>query len=95
MQAAATIGTSHVDPGFIKTFGRTLHNVKRAFLADDGTPFVVAGSGSLGWDMLGANVVEDGDEVLVISQGYFGDAWAEWFDHNGAKVTKIKVRSRS
>ena len=78
-------------PNFVKAFGRALHNVKRVFLADDGQPFVVAGSGSLGWDMLGANVLEDGDEVLVISQGYFGDAWAEWAENNGAKVTKVKA----
>ena len=80
-----------MDPGFIKVFGRALHNVKKVFLADDGVPFVVSGSGSLGWDMLGLNVLEEGDEVLVVSQGYFGDAWAEWFTNNGAKVTKIKA----
>lgn len=69
LKAAASIGTSHVDPSFVKTFGSALKNVKNAFLAPDGMPFVVAGSGSLGWDMFGANVLEDGDEVLVISHG--------------------------
>ncbi len=89
LQAAATIGTSGVDPSFAKVFGSALHNVKKAFLALDGIPFVVAGSGSLGWDMFGANVLEDGDEVLVISHGYFGDQFAEYLVNQGAKVTTL------
>jgi alanine-glyoxylate transaminase/serine-glyoxylate transaminase/serine-pyruvate transaminase len=89
LQAAASIGTSHVDPVFVKVFGSALRNVKKAFLAEDGMPFVVAGSGSLGWDMFGANVLEDGDEVLVISHGYFGDSFAEFLGNQGAKVTVL------
>ena len=89
LASAATVGTSHVDPGFVKSFGAALRNVKAAFGAPDGMPFVVAGSGSLGWDMFGANVLEDGDEVLVISHGYFGDALAEWLTAQGARVTVL------
>jgi alanine-glyoxylate transaminase/serine-glyoxylate transaminase/serine-pyruvate transaminase len=95
IEACAAIGTSHVDPNFIKTFGRTLKNVKDVFLAPDGQPFVIAGSGSLGWDMFCANCLEDGDEVLVISQGYFGDSWEFYLANDGTKVTKVSAKAGS
>lgn len=44
----------------------------------DGQPFLVAGSGTLGWDMASANLVEPGEDVLVLNAGYFGDSFADW-----------------
>lgn len=87
LSAAGSIGTSHIDPTFITTFGNVIRRLRDVFMAPDGQPFVVAGSGSLGWDMFGANVLESGDEVLVITQGYFGDSFAEWLQNQGCHVT--------
>lgn len=42
------------------------------------TPFILAGSGTFGWDQVGANLVETGDHVLVVSTGYFGDGFKDW-----------------
>jgi hypothetical protein len=42
-------------------------------------PFLIAGSGTMGWDAVGANLVESGDEALVLNTGYFGDAFADWY----------------
>jgi alanine-glyoxylate transaminase/serine-glyoxylate transaminase/serine-pyruvate transaminase len=41
-------------------------------------PFLIAGSGTMGWDAVGANLVERGDEALVLNTGYFGEAFADW-----------------
>ena len=49
-----------------------LTHTGQVFLAPDGQPVVMAGSGSLGWDMMVVNLLEPGDEVLVVSIG----AWA-------------------
>lgn len=40
---------------------------------------LLAGSGTLGWDQVGANLVEKGDKALVLHTGYFGDGFAEWY----------------
>jgi aspartate aminotransferase-like enzyme len=40
-----------------------LHTTREVFLAPDGQPFVMAGSGALGWDMVACNCLEPGDEV--------------------------------
>ncbi len=41
----------------------------KVFLAEDGQPLVVTGSGTLGWDMVGANLLEEGDEILIVNTG--------------------------
>lgn len=39
-------------------------------------PLVISGSGTLGWDLVAANLAEPGDDVLVLHTGYFGDSFA-------------------
>lgn len=82
---------SHVGPGFVATFGDTLSKLRKLFQTTDpaSQPFVINGSGTLGWDLVAANLVEPGENVLVLSSGYFGDAFADCFTAYGAKVTKI------
>lgn len=62
-------GISHVDKSVIEVFGQALEKMRKVFLAPDGQPLVVAGSGTLGWDMVGANLVNQGDHVLVVNTG--------------------------
>lgn len=40
--------------------------------------FILTGSGTLGWDQVGANLIQQGDAVLVVSTGYFGTGFREW-----------------
>ncbi len=42
-------------------------------LTKTGQPFLIAGSGTLGWDIFAANFVEPGENVLLLNSGYFGD----------------------
>ncbi len=54
-------------------------------------PFVVAGSGTLGWDMVAANLAERGEEVLVLHTGYFADSFSDCFETYGVKATQLKA----
>ena len=58
----------------------------------DAQPFVISGSGTLGWDMVAANLAERGDEVLVLHTGYFADSFADCFETYGVKATQLKAR---
>jgi alanine-glyoxylate transaminase/serine-glyoxylate transaminase/serine-pyruvate transaminase len=80
---------SHVSPSFINTFGEALEKMKRVWMAPDGHPFILAGSGTLAMDSTGSNLVEPGDRVLVISSGYFGNRYADLLKRYGAVVTEI------
>lgn len=61
----------------------------------DAQPFLISGSGTLGWDQVNpylafgfprsqispqvsANLVEPGENALVLHTGYFGDSFADW-----------------
>ncbi|KAI9909837.1 hypothetical protein PsorP6_011064 [Peronosclerospora sorghi] len=90
LHAFATEGMSHVDKTVIDVFGQCLEKMRKVFLAPDGQPLIVAGSGTLGWDMVGANLINDGDDVLVINTGYFGDNFGQCLERYGAKTTHLR-----
>ncbi|MGB0367807.1 MAG: pyridoxal-phosphate-dependent aminotransferase family protein [Flavobacteriales bacterium] len=81
---------SHVAPAFIESFGRALELMREAWLAPNGQPFIVSGSGTLAMDMAGTNLIEAGDKVLVVSTGYFGERYAELLKRYGANVTFLQ-----
>src|SRR5512138_1842736 len=78
--------TSHVAPNFIEAFGQALERLRQVFLCPDGQPFVLAGSGTLAMDTVGANLIEPGDRALVINTGYFGDRYAALLSRYGGQV---------
>jgi len=84
---------SHVGQPFVNCFSQVLQNLRKLFQTTDpaSQPFVISGSGTLGWDMVAANLVEPGDEVLVLHTGYFADSFADCFDTYGVKATQLKA----
>jgi alanine-glyoxylate transaminase / serine-glyoxylate transaminase / serine-pyruvate transaminase len=85
--SAATAG--HTSPEFIALFGETLEMMKKVWLAPNGLPFAIAGSGTLAMDIAVCNLVEYGDSALVLSTGYFGDRMAAIMQHYGAETTTL------
>lgn len=86
LYANATPGTSHVSPSFIPVFGECLTLLRKVLYAEKegNQPFLIAGSGTMGWDAVGANLIERGEEALVLNTGYFGDAFADWQVFSGS-----------
>ncbi len=89
LAAMAEPTTSHVAPDFIACFGDCLHRMKEVFMAPSYQPFVVAGSGTLAMDLAAANLVEPGDEALIINSGYFSDRMADIMKRYGASITVL------
>lgn len=52
--------------------------VREVLYTKDAQPFLIAGSGTLGWDQVAANLVEPGENALVLHSGYFGDSFEDW-----------------
>ena len=63
--------TSHVSPTFIPVLGESLELLRKVFLTEKGQPFVVSGSDTLGLDMVSSNLVEPGEDALILNTGYF------------------------
>jgi alanine-glyoxylate transaminase/serine-glyoxylate transaminase/serine-pyruvate transaminase len=78
---------SHVAPNFIESFGRSLEMMKEVWMCPSGQAFIIAGTGTLAMDIAGSNLIEAGDNALVISTGYFGERYAELLKRYGANVT--------
>lgn len=92
-QSLSHYAESHVGLPFCNTFGETLAMLRKLFqtTSPQSQPFVIAGSGTLGWDMVAANIVEPGDEVLVLHTGYFADSFADCFSTYGINATQLKA----
>lgn len=88
---------SHVGPAFVNVFGETLSMLRKLFQTTDSSaqPFVLSGSGTLGWDLVAANLIEPGEDALVLSTGYFGDGFADCLKVYGANVTQISAEPGS
>ncbi|KPI44189.1 Alanine--glyoxylate aminotransferase 1 [Cyphellophora attinorum] len=93
-QSMATFAQSHVGQPFVNTFGEALSMLRQLFQTKNpnSQPFAIAGSGTLGWDLAAANLVEPGEEVLVLHTGYFADSFADCFTTYGAKPTQLKAK---
>jgi alanine-glyoxylate transaminase / serine-glyoxylate transaminase / serine-pyruvate transaminase len=89
MAAMSVPTTSHVAPNFIEIFGLALEKMRKVFLSDDGQPFILAGSGTLAMDTVAANLVESGDQVLMVVTGFFSDRFSIILERYGAVVTKL------
>jgi len=78
---------------FVNTFGETLGMLRKLFQTTNSAsqPFVISGSGTLGWDQVAANLAEPGEEVLVLHTGYFADSFSDCFSTYGVKPTQLKA----
>lgn len=84
---------SHVGQPFVNAFGETLTLLRKLFQTSDpaSQPFVISGSGTLGWDQVAANLLEPGEEALVLHSGYFADSFADCLETYGVKATQLKA----
>lgn len=89
----ATPSQAHTSPEFAKTFQSALQNLRKIFRSNDknGQPYVLAGSGTLGWDVAASNLVKPGEKVLVLSTGFFSDSFADCLGVYGADVDVLRA----
>jgi len=92
LYANAHPSNSHVAPDFVPVFGDCIRMTRKVLFTTEGQPFLIAGSGTLGWDQIAANVVQPGDNALVLNTGYFGDSFAECLETYGANVDQLKAQ---
>ncbi|KAJ2388905.1 hypothetical protein GGI23_005951, partial [Coemansia sp. RSA 2559] len=93
LQAHSTPATAHTDPKFVEAFGQVIEMMRDVVVTKTAQPFVIAGSGTLGWDQTAANLLEAGDNALVLSNGYFGEGLADCLETYGANVTRLRAEA--
>jgi aspartate aminotransferase-like enzyme len=64
------------DPVFVKDFKELLEDLRQLWKTT-GQPFVIAGTGTMAMEMAIANTTRRGDNVLIVSHGFFGDRFID------------------
>ncbi len=78
------------DPAFVKDFKELVIDLKELFRVD-GECFVVAGTGTMAMEMAVANVTKRGDNVLVVSNGFFGDRFIDLCERKDLNVDVLSA----
>ncbi len=81
---------AHTDPDFIAEFQSLLSEL-RLIANCDGIAFLVAGSGTMGMEMVIANIAGEKDKVLVCSNGHFGDRYISICKNRGLDITAMEA----
>jgi aspartate aminotransferase-like enzyme len=77
IQALSLPTVSHVSPVLVQELKEGLTNLKKIVFCEKGDPFIIAGAGTLAMEMALLNIVKQGEKILVLSQGYFGERMAQ------------------
>ena len=77
------------DPEFVKDYKWVIENLK-TLMDCSGQAFVIAGSGSLAMEMAIANNTKAGDNLLIVSHGYFGDRFIDVAKRKNLNVDVIQ-----
>jgi len=92
LYANAHPSMSHTSPNFIKVFGDCIRMIRTVLYSPNSQPFLIAGSGTLGWDQVASNLVQPGENVLVLNSGYFGDSFADCLETYGAQIDQVQAK---
>ncbi|RLV96684.1 Alanine--glyoxylate aminotransferase 1 [Spathaspora sp. JA1] len=94
LAAMSTPSQAHTSPEFVATFQSVLQNLRKLFKSTNpkSQAYVLSGSGTLGWDVAASNLINAGDDVLVLSTGYFSDSFADCLRIYGAEVDVLTAK---
>ncbi len=90
LQAMVRQPIGHLDPNFLAIMDEVKDGLRRLFLTENDLTFPVSGTGSAGMEACLANLIEDGDKVLVFVKGYFGGRMAQMAKRLGGEVIVVE-----
>lgn len=91
MKAMLSPVVGHLDPDFVRVMEDIKKLLRIVFQTSNEITFPVSGTGSAGMETAMANLIEDGDEVVVAVNGVFGERVADAAARLGAKVHRVEA----
>ncbi len=82
----------HLDPDFLGLMDQVREMLRAVFRTKNELTFAVSGTGTAGMETCLVNLVEPGDEVLVLVQGYFGARMADIAGRLGGRVKTLAAK---
>lgn len=91
LRAIATPLLGHMDPAFLSIMDEVMDSLRFVFGTKNQITLPISGTGSSGMDACIANIIEEGDELLVCVNGYFGHRICQIANRWGAKVIPYEI----
>ncbi len=91
MKAMLSPVLGHLDPDFVGVMEEIKKLLRIVFRTKNAITFPVSGTGSAGMEAALANLVEDGDEIVVGVAGAFGARIVDAAERQGARVHKVEA----
>ena len=91
LRAMATPLIGHLDPQFLDIMNTTKDLLRFVFQTENDLTVPISGTGSAGMEAALCNLIEEGDEVLIAVNGYFGERLCEMAERCGARLRRIDV----
>ena len=88
--ALSTNTIGHLDPRFIDIMDQIKGMLKLVFKTSNDFCIPVSGTGSAAMESCFVNMIEPGDKVLVIQNGYFGLRMENMCERLGAEISLLK-----
>ncbi len=91
LKAMASPVLGHLDPEYVVLMEDIKKLMRMVFRTENEITFPVSGTGSAGMESAIANLVEDGDEVVIGVNGVFGTRATDCAERMGAKVHRVEA----
>src|SRR5487761_1822784 len=89
MKAMASPVVGHLDPEFIAVMEGVKKMMRLVFRTANEITFPVSGTGSAGMETVLANLIEEGDEVVIGTASVFGTRMVELATRLGARIHRV------
>lgn len=89
-QALSSHIVGHLDPYFFEIMDETKDLLKRTFRTENELTLAISGTGMAGMEAALCNVAEEGDEVVVGVNGFFGARMSDIVRRLGARAVEVK-----
>jgi alanine-glyoxylate transaminase/serine-glyoxylate transaminase/serine-pyruvate transaminase len=80
----------HLDPYFVELMDQTMDALRQVFRTANHHTIPISGTGSAGLEAIMMNLLEPGDEAIVVVNGYFGGRVAELARRAGANLRTVE-----
>ena len=91
LRAMATPLVGHLDPEFLVIMDETKELLRYVFQTENDLTLPISGTGTAGMEASLYNIIEQGDRVVVVVKGFFGERMCDMAGRCGAQVKRIEV----
>lgn len=91
LQAISAPTLGHLDPQYIGYMDETCQMIREVYRTENPLTFPVSGTGMAGMETILVNLIEPGDEVIVMINGVFGGRMKDNMERCGATVHAVEI----